>query len=219
MRLMTWNMGHGSPGARRASVTVQWAVVAGLLPDVVLAQETREPEVEGYDVSFTRHPRMGWGAAVAVRQDYGRLVALDVLPRPGLVACWQVERASAQTLVAASVHVPSTESARAWLCEIAATDVTAGSSVVIGGDFNAGPSIGKNPVPSVAELGLLELTASDPERNTLVRPQHPGTTFQIDHVLGRGWTRQGPMCVLPFADVGGPQMSDHNALWITLDGA
>jgi endonuclease/exonuclease/phosphatase family metal-dependent hydrolase len=213
--LMTWNMGHGSPGARRAPSDQQWAAVAALRPDIVLAQETREPEIDGYNAVFSRYPRTGWGAAVAIRAEYGEVTVVQT-DHPGLLTCCLVERAAGPAIFAASVHVPAEENARAWLREVAFMEIAGRGPTVIGGDFNAGPSIGVSPVTVSDELDVQELTSSEPERNSLVRPQHPGTTFQIDHVFGRAWSRQEPMCVLPFADVGGPQLSDHNALWVSL---
>ena len=210
-------MGHGSPGARRAPAERQWQLVEALEPDVVLAQETRRELLEslnGYDVVFSLRPGTGWGTAVAVRSDFGSLTEQDNFDRPGLLACGRLSYGSGPETFVASVHVPSTQNAQQWLREIA--EKAGRGAMLIGGDFNAGPSIGKNPLPLAGELGLRELTTSSPERNTLVRPRHPGTLFQIDHVLGRGWDRTAPMSVLPLADLGGPQLSDHNALWTTL---
>lgn len=217
--MLVWNMGHGSPGAKRAPSERQWALIRALQPDIVLAQETRLPELDDYNVSFTRYPRMGWGAALAVREAAGELVALSVeeeLDRPGLLACATMRRADGSDVFLASVHVPANKSAQKWLERLARASA-ASEAVVVGGDFNAGPSIGKHPAAVAPGVGLLELSTSSPEQNTLVRPQHPGTVFQIDHVFGRGFERCKPMAVLPLADVGGPQLSDHNALWVELE--
>lgn len=215
---MTWNCGHGSPGARRAPADQQWAAIAALAPDVALLQEARPADAEelGYDLIYSTYPSKGWCSVVAVRRELGQLQFLPTVDRPGLVAAARLTGASGLDVVLVSVHVPSTEKGREFAHALMTSLDAELGQVIVGGDFNAGPGIGTHPATFMPEHRLLELTTSEPERNTLVRPQHPGTTFQIDHVFGRGFALSEPMCVLPFADVGGPQLSDHNALWVEL---
>jgi endonuclease/exonuclease/phosphatase (EEP) superfamily protein YafD len=183
-----------------------------------MLQEARPGDIEdlGYDVVGSTYPGKGWCAIVGVRRGFGDLQFLPTVDRPGLVAAARITTSDGHDTVVVSVHVPSTEKgpefARALMTSL---DGQVGK-VIVGGDFNAGPGIGTHPAKFMPDHGLVELTTSEPERNTLVRPQHPGTVFQIDHIFGRGYRLDAPMSVLPFADVGGPQISDHNALWIEI---
>jgi endonuclease/exonuclease/phosphatase family metal-dependent hydrolase len=207
-------MAHASPGARRATPEAQWTYLRELEPDVLLAQEAVSPSAEllpDYDVAFAPRPQQRHGLVIGVRRSSGsaldeQLVGTD---RDDL-AVWAVLDGERVLLV--STHVDSRRNA--WHALDRAALLSCGGLALVGGDFNAGPSVGRhNPCDYAQQVDLCELTTSQPEINTLRRPRQR-RDLQIDHIFGRGYLATAPTRLAPVAEPDGLGLSDHNILTV-----
>ena len=217
MRVLTWNMGHRGPGLRRGNPQDQWSLVAGLVPDVILAQEAPAPDLvdfSGYEVAFAPVSARHVGYVVAVRQTAGSLEATPVNTDRDDLAVWGVLQGIARVLLV-STNVSGRRNPNHALDR--ALKLADEEPLLIGGDFSAGPSVGaNNPCDYAPTVGLRELSTSVPETNTIRNPRQTGQ-HQVDHVFGRGFTPSAPMEVIPVADDGGSAWSYHNVVIVELD--
>jgi endonuclease/exonuclease/phosphatase family metal-dependent hydrolase len=210
-------MGHRGPGIRRGDPQQMWSLVAEQAPDIVFAQEAPAPALvsfPGYDMAFRAVSAQHIGYVVAIRTTSGQLDPVPVSTHRDDLAVWAevdgVGRALLTTTRVEAQRKPNQALDRA--AQLAGSD-----ALLLGGDFNAGPSIGtQNPCAYAASVGVRELSCSAPEQNTIRTPRQTGD-YQVDHLFGRGFPEPKRTVVLPVTENDGQLWSYHNPVIVELE--
>jgi hypothetical protein len=123
MRIISWNMGQGSPRSPYKDTHDQaWQFLLGLGPDLALLQETRPPAWVRGQCNLIHGPIQRWGSAVVSPHLPLRQAAVppdSVLRRFGNYLAFAVAwLPDGQDALVASVHTPAEDATRQQLGDI-----------------------------------------------------------------------------------------------------
>ena len=119
----------------------------------------------------------------------------------------QIARVGALTVVNLHLtHLKGADALRTAQVEAALATISAAGPVLIGGDFNAGPT--SAVVAVLRDAGFTDLAGTDPFATCAGR--------RIDFLFGRGVVAAGPATPLGAEPVNGVLPSDHTGILVTL---